>query len=177
MNGKSALIAAIITALLVIAVNAQQSDREIGVSLYREGKFDQAVDRLRAATTMDQKDQVAWMYLGASYVHLHKYSDAQKAFSKTNVVPINSDPFDDSPGKITYKPRAPRNDTIRREYPIGFGVIRVAVELLPNGKVGFAFPLRNSVREWEPEVIAAAKGIRFQPAIKGGVPVTVITIV
>lgn len=162
-------------AVFTVAVRGQQSDRDLGISLYREGKYDQAVERLSAATKNNKKDRVAWIYLGSSYVHLNKYSDAQKSFGKTNFVQKDPGPAYDIPLKIISKPRAPLNDTTRRNNTSG--TIRVAVELLSDGKIGFIFPLQNFLPEWEPEVVAAAKRIRFEPAVLGGVPVTVVSIV
>ena len=175
MNKSSIVISTIAIFLFALVAHAQQSDRVLGISLYRSGNFDEAASRLQSATTADKDDRTALIYLGGSYVHLDKHGSAQKAFRKASLIHKDSDIAYDSPVKIISRPRAQTNDTVRRNY--NSGTINVAVEMLSSGKIGFVFPRQNFVSEWEPEVIAAAKGIRFQPAVSGGVPVTVIKIV
>jgi len=144
------------------------------------GELDQAQAHLEEALALARQRQdsasivQALVYLGASYAHMNKHASAQKAFRKATLVRADSDTDYDTRVKVTSRPRPQTNDIVRRMY--NFGSISVAVELLSTGKIGFVFPLQNSLSEWEPEVVAAAKAIRFQPAISGGKAVTVVVI-
>jgi len=174
MRREFPLAVAFAVAIFIVAANGQQNDRQVGISLYREGRFAEAVSLLQTASDTDKNDRAALVYLGASYAHMNKHASAQKAFRKATLVRADSDTDYDTRVKVTSRPRPQTNDIVRRMY--NFGSISVAVELLSTGKIGFVFPLQNSLSEWEPEVVAAAKAIRFQPAISGGKPVTVVVI-
>ena len=160
--------------LLAGAATAQQSQRDQGIDLYREGKFDKAIDLLASAAAADKKDRIAWTYLGACYVHTKDYGQAQKAFGNTNIIQKENLPVYDKPFKITNRPRASYTEEGRRNN--SSGTIKVEVELKADGKIGFVFPLQNFINDLEPSAIDAAKRIRFEPAIKNGVPVTVVTV-
>lgn len=160
------------TAVLVGSTLAQSSQRDQGIEQYRAGNFDKAIELLTSTVESDPKDRIAWVYLGASYVHTRQPEQAQKAFARTNIVQKENLPVYDKQVKITHKPHARYTDEARRNG--SSGTIKIAVELRSDGEIGFVFPLENSIKDLEPSVVGAAKGIRFQPAIQNGVPVTVV---
>ena len=161
--------------LVASAVSAQQTDRDSGIDLYREGKFKEAIALLEKCVAADETDRAAWIYLGGAYVHTGESAKAVTAFSKSSVRPTGAQPKYDSSVKITYKPRATYSETGRRN--LSSGTVRVFVEFRADGKIGFVFPLPSTV---DPSLvqqsILAARGIKFEPAVKDGKPVTVINV-
>ncbi len=58
------------------------------------------------------------------------------------------------------------------------GTVRIAVEFRADGTIGFTFPLKSPIdRELVQQSVDAVKGIRFEPAMKDGKPLTVINFV
>ena len=162
--------------LSAAAVAAQQTDRDRGIDLYSEGKFADAIPVLEKSVAVDPTDRAAWLYLGASYVHTGEEEKATNAFKKSNVRGNVPQPKYDSSVNVTYKPRATYTERARRK--MSSGSVRIAVEFLADGTIGFVFPLKTPV---DPELVQqsvdAAKGIRFEPAMKNGKPVTVVNFV
>ena len=54
------------------------------------------------------------------------------------------------------------------------GAIRLWVVFLPNGKIGLAVPINNLPDGLTEASVNAAKGIKFEPALENGKPVTVV---
>ena len=166
------LVAAFIFA---IPVAGQDNDRDRGIALYREGNYTEAAAALRKAIETDKRDGPAWRYLGAALVNLGEDEEALKAFSQGNLNPATFsaerqkyDPY----LKVLNKRPAPYTPEARR---LGIqGEVMVIVELRADGKVGFVFPKTTLPAGLTENVIEAARGIRFTPAVQNGVPVTTI---
>ena len=166
--------AALFTLLLLIGIAAgQQSSRDQGIDLYREGKFTEAVKSLDEATKADKGDRQAWLYLGAANEHLGKHSDAQKACWNSRVIQKTNLPKLDTQAKISSKPRP---DFQSGNAPPGEMTFIVAVELRSDGKVGVVIPFHGPPHDNDGPVIDATKKVVFEPAVKDGRPVTVITV-
>src|SRR6185503_20138641 len=162
--------------LLAGTAFAQQTERDRGIDLYREGKFADAISVLEKSVAADESDRAAWLYLAGAYIHTDEKSKAMKAFDKSRVRPTAPQPKYDKSVKVTYKPHPTYTDQARKR--MSSGTVRIAVEFRADGTIGFAFPLQTLV---DPELVQqsvnAAKGIRFEPAMKNGEVVTVINLV
>ncbi|MDQ3799663.1 MAG: energy transducer TonB, partial [Acidobacteriota bacterium] len=77
--------------------------------------------------------------------------------------------------KIISKPRANYTDAARQNNIQG--VVRVRVTFLANGTIGSISPVGGLGFGLTEQAIAAARGIRFEPAKKGGVPYSVTKVV
>lgn len=165
----------VIMFLFVVPVAAQDNDRDRGIALYREGKYTEAAAALREAVEIDKRDGPAWRYLGAALVNLGEDADALKAFNQGNINPATFtaerqkyDPYI----KVLNKRPASYTPEARR---LGIkGEIAVVVELRADGKVGFVFPKNALPAGLTENVIEAARGLRFTPAVQNGTPVTTI---
>lgn len=160
--------------LFSLTVSAQKSDRDIAIDLYRQGKFTDAIQLLEKSVAANEGDRMAWMFLGGAYINAGEKDKAAKAFAKTNVRSSVAVPKYDKSVKITYKPRPVYTNEARRN--MSSGVIRVAIEFRSDSTVGFVFPLWNADSDLIEPALQAAKGIKFEPAVKDGKPVTVINI-
>jgi hypothetical protein len=152
---------------------AQESDRDRGIELYREGKYRDAIVMLENSVATNDRDSVAWIFLGGAYVHVGEEKKASKAFQNSAVKSTVPRPKYDSSVRITSKPRASYTESARQNW--SSGTVRLAVEFRSDGTIGFVFPLPTTL---DPDLvkqsIEAAKEITFVPAIKNGQPVTVI---
>jgi hypothetical protein len=174
----SKVISFVFVVMSVTSAIAQQdqSDRDRGIDLYREGKFAEAIVALEAATVSNESDRAAWMYLGGAYANTDQEGKASKAFGRmSGTKQAGPPPRYDKSVKITWKPRPGYTDEARRNG--SSGTVRVAVEFRADGKIGFTFPLPTLIRDLIPPSINAAKQIKFEPAVKDGKPITVINIV
>jgi hypothetical protein len=154
------------------ATGAQVSDRDQGIDLYREGKFADAIEVLEKRVASNEGDRAAWLYLGGAYVHADDEVKARNAFGKFRMKPTTPQPKYDSSVKITSKPRPRYSEEARRN--MSSGTVTVAIEFRSDGTIGFVFPIQPLPRDLIGPALDAAKGIRFEPAIKSGKPVTVI---
>ncbi len=155
------------------AVAAQQSDRNRGIDLYREGKYAESVGLLEKAVEANPKDRQAWLYLGGAYVNSGNDKLARKAFNKTDVSKSNDWNEYDSPLKMTDKPRPSYPRGVHSSQ--GSAKVTLAVEFLSSGTIGFVRSLdRGGQPDFERASKTAAQQIRFIPAVKDGKPVTVI---
>lgn len=158
-----------------MAVFAQQSERQMGFDSYQAGDYAKAAEHYKNAVAEDKKDKAAWLYLGASYVHLKSNKEARRAFSNWNKIkkqPSDGEPFTSEELKITKTSHARLNQEVRKNYPSGDA--KVLVEFKSDGTIGFVHIFMNTAPGWEPELIDASRAVGFVPAAKDGVPVTVI---
>jgi hypothetical protein len=167
----------VICLVAAIATFAQQSERDQGIDLYREGKFTEAIEKLEKSVATNDNDRAAWKWLGAAYVRAGKPDLAMKAFTtKIGNPATGSAPKHDKSVKVTHKPQ-PRY-TVEARQRASTGSVKIVVEFLADGTLGFVFPLETSMDEsLLLSAIEAAKGIRFEPAVKNGTPVTDISYV
>jgi hypothetical protein len=91
-------------------------------------------------------------------------------FPKKTSKPVQSEVS--TPIKFTYRPHATYTD-LARSYGL-CGTIIFEVEFLANGEIGQIITLKRLPFGMTANAINAVKGIKFQPAIKDGVPVTVV---
>ena len=152
-----------------------QTSREDGINLYRVGDFEKSTEVLKAVTTADKKDQIAWVYLGASLYRSGKLKEAGTAFKKGKAKVEDLVPGDDSPVSSFKKPRPHYTDMARQN--LTTGVVKVVVELGTDGKIGFVYPVQALPNGLTEESIAAARNITFTPAMKKGNPVRTVAIV
>lgn len=153
----------------------EQTDRDKGIDLYRQGEYEKAVEHLQNRVKAEEKDRLAWVYLGASYVKLKKEKEAVKAFGKTGSIYSEKIPTYDKKLKITSKTpvtytQAARNNGIT-------GKIKLAIEFGADGKIGFVFPFTTLPDGLTENAVKAAKEIKFEPAEKNGKRITVVTVV
>jgi tetratricopeptide (TPR) repeat protein len=153
-----------------------QSNRDTGIEFYRAGNFDKTAEILETVTANDKGDTIAWLYLGAAYVKLGKKQEAVKAFQKSNYSYKDEGSSDfDKKLKVNYKPRASYTDEARQNNISG--TIKIAIEYSADGKIGFLFPFQTLPYGLTENTIAAAKAINFEPAMKNGKPVAVVSVV
>ena len=74
--------------------------------------------------------------------------------------------------KITSKPKPPFTDTARQNQIQG--VVRLRVTFLSTGQIGSISPVQGLSGGLTEQAIAAARNIRFEPAKKNGVAITVV---
>ena len=151
------------------------SGTESGMDLYRNGEFEKAVEVLERVVRPDSTDKLAWMYLGASYLKLDKKKEATLAFQKSKFIYRDSLGLFDRDMKVIRMPKAPYTDRARESNVTG--TVRVAVEYRADGKIGFVFPIQTLPEGLTDNCLKAARGIEFEPAIKNGRPVDVVSIV
>lgn len=168
----------IFVSLLVFSFTAYAqtaTDRDKGIEVYRQGEYEKAAQILQESVKLEKKDRLAWLYLGASLVKLKKDSEAAKAFRKTNVVYKKNVPVYERPLKIISKPPVAYTEAARRNQVSGN--IKVAVEFGADGKIGFAFPFQDLPDGLTANAINAAKSIKFEPAVKDGKSITVVSVI
>jgi len=158
-----------------IAYAQAETDREKGIELYKQGEYEKAVQILQEIVKVEKKDRLAWLYLGASFVKLKKDNEAIKAFQKTSGVYKKNLTVYDKPPKIISKPIPTYTEAARRNQVSGN--IKVAVEFGADGKIGFVFPFQDLPDGLTANSVNAAKSIKFEPSVKDGKPVTVISVV
>ncbi len=162
------------TLFFLTTINLAQTEREKGIELYRQGEYQQAVEVLQKIVKTEEDNRPAWLYLGASYVKLKKDVAAVQAFHRTNVIYKKNLTVYDKQLKIVSRPQA--NYTRSAEKNLTSGTVKIAVEFGADGKIGFVFPFQSLPDGLTENVLAAAKTIKFEPAIKDKKPVTVVTV-
>lgn len=80
-----------------------------------------------------------------------------------------------APLRINSKPRSNYTDAAREE--VVEGVVRLRVIFLASGEIGSIMPVVSLPNGLTEQAIAAARKIKFEPALKNGVPVTAAKIV
>lgn len=151
-----------------------QSNRDEGIELFRAGEYEKALPILQARVAEEKRDRVAWNYLGAVLVMLGKTEDAKAAFRSPKGIYTENIPVYDKEIKIMKKPQAVYSANARSRGTSG--TVRVAVEMLSDGKIGFVQPFIELPDGLTENAVRAAKSIKFEPAWKDGKPVTVVTI-
>jgi tetratricopeptide (TPR) repeat protein len=170
------IFSVVVVLVLSTAAVAQQSDRDRGIDLYREGKFTEAISALETAVASNPDDRIAWAFLGGGYVHADDKGKALSPFRKSHEIKQPAPPPTyDRNAKITHKP-LPRYPRSARMGGVSARTL-VAVELRSDGKIGFAFALAPTMNDFVQPSLKAAWAIEFEPAIKNGNPVTVIKFV
>lgn len=164
----------LILALCIVPGFAQETARDNGIRLYREGKFSEARPLLEAATSRDKKDKQAWLFLGGALFKLGDLAAAVKAFQKSHADYKTEFPNDDRHMRILVTPRLKLGD---RNYAMVSGRVRIAIEYGADGKIGFALPFDSSLSsQYVNAVLDVVNGIQFEPAMKEGKTVAVIRI-
>ncbi len=172
---KKLIITSLALLIFPLMAFAQQADdREKGIEFYRQGEFQKAADILLKRTEFEEKDRLAWVYLGASYVNLDKMDDAVKAFNKTDVIYKENLPEYDSELKIVSKPKPRYTKEARSRHTSG--TIRLAIEFKADGTIGFVVPVNELPNGLTDRAVEAANGISFKPAVIKGEPATVVKI-
>jgi tetratricopeptide (TPR) repeat protein len=173
---RTVLVAALVLFCALVSFAQNQSYRDTGIEYYRAGSFDKAANALEAAVAANKKDLFAWVYLGASLLRSGKPDLALKAFRKGQNSSHLKMEGDDKRIEILSKPHP--------DFPDGASLlmdnvrtVRVAVEFLADGKLGFIAPLEERTDGFTRSSINAAQRIKFNPAWKGGKPVTTVLIV
>jgi len=162
--------------LLFLAAPALcQSTTADGIAMYRASRYDEAATTLRSITSVDKKDRFAWVYLGASLIKAGHARNAVTAFRKGRAKVEELVPGDDAPVTNFSKPR-PRYTEMGRQN-LTSGIVRLAVELTDDGKIGSIWPVDTLPDGLTEQSIAAARSIIFTPAQKNGKPVTTVAIV
>jgi tetratricopeptide (TPR) repeat protein len=159
------------------AAFAQQTEREKGLELYHSGEYQKAIETLQRAVAADEKDQKAWLYLGMSQARAKNRSEAVKAFKKADKIADDENRSDPTVTnlKITYKPRATYTDAARASQTQG--TVKLAIEFGADGQIKAVVPFQTLLDGLTENCVAAAKGIKFEPAKKDGQPFSTIKII
>jgi tetratricopeptide (TPR) repeat protein len=162
--------------ILTFAVYAQAQTAEIdlGIQLYREGKFAEATAQLESTATLSAKHKHAWLYLGAAYAHLERMEDARKAFRTPRTLKGKDPTTFSKELKITSKKYPQFDRSIKEPMPV---ILTLAVEFRSDGKIGLIVPFHNEGSAYVPAAVNSSKGYRFEPAEIDGKPVTTIRVV
>jgi tetratricopeptide (TPR) repeat protein len=171
---KISLLFAIV--LLSINFAFAQTEREKGMESYEKGDYQAAFEALQKAVEADKKDGEAWRFLGMTYARMKDLKQARKAFDKA-AESKDEDLNDtyDKPVKIISK--RPPGYTEQARLNRITGRIKVAVELGSDGKIKYIVPIRGLPDGLTQNAVIAASGIKFEPAVRDGKPVTVIKFV
>ncbi len=173
---KSSLLTFILLFVFSLTAFAQtENERDKGIEFYRQGEYEKAIEILQSSVKIEEKDRLAWLYLGASFVKLKKDNEAIKAFRKVSGVYKKNVPVYDKPLKIISKPAVGYTEAARRNQVSGN--IKVAVEFGADGKIGFVFPFQDLPDGLTTNAINAAKSIKFESAVINEKPVTVISVI
>lgn len=130
------------------------ADLEKYVSLIPEGK-----ERQR------QTEYLSSLKFFADY---YKRPENQKAFS---IDPVTPDPSETNI-KILSKPKATYTEEARTN---GIsGSIRLLIELTSDGKIGHILVIKRLGSGLDQQALDAARGIKFTPATKNGIPISVV---
>jgi len=92
MNSIRDILTTVIVVLIiaVTTVFAQEEYRN-GVSLYKQGKYDKAIEELKRASKMDRESAKVWNQLGLAYLKRGNTNKARKAFrNAVKYKPLNS---------------------------------------------------------------------------------------
>jgi tetratricopeptide (TPR) repeat protein len=152
-----------------------QADRDNGIHLYAQGKYVESAAVLKTVIDSDKKDRLAWMFLGASLLRADEKKEALAAFKKGNLNMKDSVDFYEKQLEIKYKPRATYTHLARQN--LTTGAVKIAVEFLANGSIGFVYPVEQLPDGLTQNCIQAAHAIKFKPAEKNGIAVTTIRMV
>ena len=158
----------------VSAIAQTQLDRNVGLDFYRQGEYEKAINNLQKIVESEEKDRLAWLYLGASYLKTKKEKEALKAFQRVKGIYNKNMPVYEKKLKITSKQRAQYTDSARR-FGI-YGTVKVAVEFSADGKIGFVFPFQGLPYGLTENVVKTFEQIKFEPAEIGGKAVTTIQV-
>jgi tetratricopeptide (TPR) repeat protein len=161
-------------ALAIFAIPAFAQDEELlkGVELYQEGRYQEAVDTLRAVVRANPKNKIAWVYLGGSLENLGNEKEALSAFRKK--VGGKSTPIKyEKELEITGKVKAEYDDDAALKRGLQGNVI-LFVEFKADGQIGFVVVVRELSKVLALSAVRAARAMTFQPAIANGNPVPVI---
>lgn len=172
-------LAKILTFCLILGgyalAQAQISQRDEGIELYRQGEYQKAVEQLQKTVTIDEKDEEAWLYLGMSFARSKEREKAAEAFKKADALrPKKPQP---KPGdvKITEKPRPSYTDAARANQVSG--VVKLAIEFGADGELKYAFVFRALPHGLTENVFKVVPKIKFEPAVKNGKPVSAVKII
>jgi hypothetical protein len=147
-----------------------QSERAKGIELYEKGEYQQAIDTMRP---ISDKAPDLGLYTGMAYAKLKKDKEATEAFAeavKNSIIEVAND----SPAKVTKKPRPNYTDEGRTNNVQG--KVKIAVELGADGEIKFIFPFQGMPHGLTRAAMTAVKNIDFEPAMRGGKPVSTIRI-
>ena len=149
-----------------------------GVEFYEKGEYKSAMETLQKVVAVDEKDRVAWLYLGTAAARLNDAEQARKAFKKVNklslvIFPTEADGY--NPLEVTYQ-KAPSYTELARSNGTK-GKVKIAVEFGADGKISFMHPFVTLPDGLTEQAIVAARKIKFKPATKNGKPVSVIKVV
>lgn len=150
-------------------------ERDAAIELYRAGDYQGVVQKLEPLIATKKLDYMGAQYLAASYVHLDRSKDAEKMFRKADrMSKPKADPVQyDRRIKITEKPKPNFGFENMRQDPMGS--ISFAVEFKADGTLGFVFLVRSSSIGLIDGGTAAARGIKFEPAVINGKSVTTVS--
>lgn len=150
-------------------------DRNTGIEFYRQGEYEKAVEILQESIKIENKDRLAWIYLGASFVKLNRKDDAVKAFRKADGVYKENLPVYDKKLNIKSRPKPPYTDEAKRNRTTG--TIRLAIEFRADGKIGFIFPVQTLPDGLTEKAVEVTKDLKFEPAVMNGKAVTVVSFI
>lgn len=172
------LIRMLVVCAFAISLYGQGTDLDKGIDLYQEDKLDEAIAVLSNVVAADKKEQRAWKYIGAAYMKTGRQKEARIAF-KNAPTDYKKDPTQEEyryerPLKMIYN-RPPRYTQQAREDGVQ-GEVRLIVELKSDGTIGFIYVAAGLPSGLTEAAIAQAKTIKFEPAIRKGRPVSVVTV-
>jgi hypothetical protein len=158
--------------LLLCGISNAQTETDNAITLYEQSKYQEAADILQQVVKTDKKDKVAWMFLGAALLRSRHESDASNAFRKGELKPKDQLVGYDKQLEITDKPRPHYTDEAKLSMVTG--AVHLAVEFLPNGKIGFVHAIDYLPGGLTQECLRAARRIKFKSPEKSGSPVTTV---
>jgi len=147
-----------------------QSERDKAIDLYRNGDFAKAIAIFENLIELKEADYTSASYLGAAYVKVGKNKQAVDTFLRLHSFGSPKTPLEyDKKIKIVSRP-------IARCRGIGGSIVKLAVELIKDGTVGFVFPFSENSASFRESVIEAAREIKFEPAVVKGNAVTIVLV-
>ena len=160
--------------LLVLASSAwaQDSDRDRGIQLYRDGKYAEAIESLEKSFASNNKDRYTVMFLGAALHRSGRTKEAIKMFRRVDDIKLTKQVSDDLKPEVIRKRPARYTEAARQNNTTG--KVWVAIEYGADGVIGFVLPYETLPFGLTESSIGAAMGVQFKPAMKDGKPVTTI---
>lgn len=174
---KTRLLLCGLLLLGIVPFSAFAQDEELvkGVELYREGKFQEAIEVLQKVVQAEPKNKIAWNYLGGSFANLGKKGQARSAFLK------KGDKNAKKASPLKYEKELQITGKIKAEYDDNAALARglqgnviLMVEFKADGEIGFVIVIRELSEGLAKSAVKAARGIKFIPSVANGRPVSVI---
>lgn len=149
-----------------------QDDSLLGETAYTDGDYLKAIKLFSSAINNGEVNQENWRFLGMAFARLKKHDFARKAFKRADKLKRRKSDDTYKHYKIVKSvyARHTRESNDNRVQ----GEVRVAIEFLKDGSIGFTYPYKKLPHGLTKNVVEAFRKIKFEPAERNGKKITVV---